>query len=104
KRLYDVGVIVDGIDRSVEIPSEDVVNDSSANRVASARRTDHRHRARLEKAANSSDGSKPLALIELRETLVGQRCRQLELDHIGGGVHLDRKPANAEHIDHPVVR
>ena len=91
KRLHDVGVIVDGVDRPVEIPREDVVKDSSAHRVALSRCTDHCHRARLEKAADSSDGGKPLALIELRAALVGQRCRQLELDHIGRGVHLDRE-------------
>ena len=104
QRLDDLGVLVDGVDGAVELGRQQVVEDLTADRPASAGRPDHGHRPRLEEAAHGCDRRDPLALVETRERLRGERGGQLDLDRIARRAQLDRKAALAKHLDHAMVR
>ena len=45
----------------------------------------------------------PLAFLKALDRRRRQRGRQLDLDRVPGAVTIDRKPALAKHLDHPVI-
>ena len=82
-RLDDLGGGIDRVDDSAEAGVEHVVEDLAADGPASPRRTNDRHRPRLEEAAHRSGGGKPVSLLEAIDRVGRERGRELEVDGPG---------------------
>ena len=94
---------VDGIQASGEPTCDQVVQDLAADRPASPRRAHHRHRPRRQESAHRRDRRGPFAFLKALDRRRRQRGRQLDLDRVPGAVTIDRKPALAKDVDHPVI-
>ena len=99
----EVRVRVDRVELAAEAVVEHVPEGGAAERVRPPRGADHRHRARLEHALDRRHGRDPVAILELAPRVLPQLGRELELDPVGRGAHVDREARLAEDADHAPV-
>ena len=83
--------------------SSSVPEGRAAEGVRPPRRADHRDRARPQHPLDGRDRRDPVAVLELAPRVLAQLGRELELDPVRRGVHLDREAGLAEHADHAPV-
>ena len=83
--------------------SERVPEGRAAEGVRPPRGADHRHRPRPQHPLDRRDRRDPVAILELAPRVLAQLGRELELDPVRRGAHLDREAGLAEDADHAPV-
>ena len=101
--LHDRRLRVDGVHHAGERRIEEVVEESPADRLRVARRTDDRDGRRLEDGADRVRRSDPLAVLVRGERLLGERGRELHVDRPRRRTQVYREAAASEDLDHPMV-